>query len=481
MKLKLVNVIIEGGNVFLLNLKGNEKTVKLIKNTGIFAVANILSKIVMLAIIPFFTYYLNSIEYGLIDSITTTVNLLLPLCSISIYEAVLRFGMIKSIDNRKVITNSLILVITSTLILIMFYPIIYMNSVIKNYYWLFCIILTLEELISIFNSFSKTVNKIALCATLSVVRTGIFIITSCLFVMVLQKGIYGYLYSIIISILIPILLYLFKYKFYKYIRLKFDKALLKEMIKYSLPLTVNGMMWWIMASSDKYIIIYFLGLSANGLYSVANKVPSIINMLHSTFFQAWQLTAIEEFNSEQASNYYSRIFNKYAKIAFLVSMLTIILVKPLLEFTLAPEYRITWKYAIFLIIASLFSSFSSFYGASYSASGKTQGALMSSIIGATANLLLNILIIPLLGIQGAAISTFFSYLLMWIVRVFDTKKFIHIKIEISSFLLNTSITILMALFLLIEQRYSFILALFLCVIGIIINIYLILYQKDHKT
>ena len=68
-------------------------------------------------------------------------------------------------------------------------------------------------------------------------------------------------------------------------------------------------MWWIMAAGDKYIINYFLGDSANGIYSLALKIPQIINMIYSLFIQAWQMSAIEVESSEDKKGFYQNVFN----------------------------------------------------------------------------------------------------------------------------------------------------------------------------
>lgn len=74
----------------------------------------------------------------------------------------------------------------------------------------------------------------------------------------------------------------------KFVSLKcIDKNTIRMLLKYSVPLIPNSLMWWIMSAGDKYIINYFLGDGANGLYSLSSKVPQIINMIYSLFIQAW--------------------------------------------------------------------------------------------------------------------------------------------------------------------------------------------------
>lgn len=453
----------------------NKKTKTLLVNTGIFAIANILTKVISFILVPLFTYYLSTEEYGIIDTITVTSSLLLPLMTVCIYEAVLRFGMKKGIDKNEVMTASLFIVFCGVLVLLLAYPFVSRIFGIKLLYLQFCLILVFDEIISILNTFAKTIGKIAECAILSVIRTIVYLSLSILFVTVLRLKVDGYLVAIIISQFITISIYVLKEKIWIYVNSYICFDLLKSMLSYSIPLMINGVMWWVMQSSDKYEIIYFLGMSSAGIYAVANKVPSIITMLHSTFFQAWQLSAIEEFNSNDAARYYSMIFNKYANIAFLVSICLIISVKPIFLYVLQSSYKVSWQYTLLLILASLFYSFSSFFGSVYSASERTMGALVTSTVGAILNIVLNFALIPFIGIQGASLTTFISYFVMWMLRVIDTRRIIRIRIKWDQLSVNFIFTVV----LIILSLYGSIIQLYL--IGLIgIVIVCIFIYKDLK-
>ena len=79
---------------------------------------------------------------------------------------------------------------------------------------------------------------------------------------------------------------------------------MKEMLVYCIPMIPNSIMWWITDASDKYMIAFFVGVSSNGIYALAKKIPSVLSMLHSVFFQAWQLSAVEESEAKDKSHYY---------------------------------------------------------------------------------------------------------------------------------------------------------------------------------
>lgn len=58
------------------------------------------------------------------------------------------------------------------------------------------------------------------------------------------------------------------------------------MLRYCIPLIPAAIFWWIMGVSDRYMVNWFLGSDANGIYSVAYKIPTILTILAAVFMDA---------------------------------------------------------------------------------------------------------------------------------------------------------------------------------------------------
>ena len=99
-------------------------------------------------------------------------------------------------------------------------------------------------------------------------------------------------------------------RMWKSITLKLYPKTLKVMLKYSIPLIPNALMWWIMDASDKLIITFYLGVGATGVFAIAKKLPTLIDTFHSIFNQAWQISAIQENDSSNVRDSL-RMFIKY--------------------------------------------------------------------------------------------------------------------------------------------------------------------------
>ena len=79
-------------------MTAESKYKKLVKNSVVFFIGNLGSKVITFLIVPFYTYYLTTAEYGTADLVTTTVNLLVPFAMVGMNEAVLRFTVSKEVE-----------------------------------------------------------------------------------------------------------------------------------------------------------------------------------------------------------------------------------------------------------------------------------------------------------------------------------------------------------------------------------------------
>ena len=92
------------------------------------------------------------------------------------------------------------------------------------------------------------------------------------------------------------------------------KKVSRDLLKYSLPLLPGSLCWWLTGSSDRLFINHYLGLDVNGVYAVAFRFNSIIYILSTIFYQAWQETAILQYNSPDRDKFFSKMFNSYIGI-----------------------------------------------------------------------------------------------------------------------------------------------------------------------
>ena len=424
---------------------------KLVNNSLIFGVGTLGSKVISIILVPLYTYYLSTSEFGTVDLVTTTVNMLLPIISASIFEAVLRFVMDKDSESDVILSNSLFIAVYGIIIAIACYPILSHYNVFGENLLYFYLILIFQIFEKIFEQYSRAIGKVKIFALNGVLLTFLIGILNVLFIVFLGMGVYGYFYSLIIANLISINFLVFATAAYKDIQIsKLSKDTTRTLLIYAAPMIPNALMWWLINASSRYFILYFVGVSANGLFAVASKIPSLISIINQVFTQAWQLSAIEEYDSHNKSTFYTNVFNYFSSIMFIGTSTIIVINKFLFTFFFSADYFKAWEVVPFLLIGAFFSSFSGFLGTNYVAAKQTKGVFKTSVYGGIISLILNFFFIPFFGIVGAGISSMISFFVMFLVRYFDTKKFIEMQINWSMFFFSILILLIQTIILFIN-------------------------------
>ena len=130
------------------------------------------------------------------------------------------------------------------------------------------------------------------------------------------------MFSLIFGGLVAIVLYLIFGGSWKYVRIpkkERDRYFLKKMLLYSVPLMPNAIFWWVGTSVNRFFITSMLGIGASGLFAAASKIPNVMNMVSSTFWQAWSLSAFQEFKKTDTGKFYSNVFAVFRTFCFLAA------------------------------------------------------------------------------------------------------------------------------------------------------------------
>jgi O-antigen/teichoic acid export membrane protein len=224
------------------------------------------------------------------------------------------------------------------------------------------------------------------------------------------------------------------------------------MLKYSLPLIPNALSWWAISAADRFIILYYLGLSSNGLFAIAVKFPSILVMVHTIFNMAWQERAIRTYETADRDQYYTSILNKYVGFVFGLIVVAIAVTKPGLKFMVQKSYYDVWKIVPCMYLAVGFQALSSFFGTGYNSSKDTKGALTTTIFGVCASIAINMAFIPVIGLLSPSIAFLAGFLVMFVARAYQTRKYFTVTIPYKKMLVLVAFSIVVAVITLSENN-----------------------------
>lgn len=397
----------------------NNKFKYLLKNTGILVISNFSSKILVFLLVPLYTSVLSTYEYGIYDLVYSMIQLLFPVLSINIADGVMRYAMDRKWDKKEIISVAIFHLGICFFLVALFLGINKAFGIWKD-------ILNFEALIFfyfvsyVFNQFliqfAKGMEKIKEMGIAGALGTLSMLGFNILFLCVIKNGLPGFFMANALGQAVPAVFLGFRLRIWKYIGITLNRTLQREMLIYSFPLLFSTIGWWMNSAADKYVVTFICGVAANGLLSVAYKIPSILNTLQSIFIQAWQVSAIKEYGSKETTIFYGKAFVYLNASICMCCSILILLTRNIAHILFAKDFYTAWEYVPFLLISSVINSASGFIGPILSAKKDSKSMAKSAIYGTGINIILNIILVYLIGIQGAAIATVISSYIIYYVR-----------------------------------------------------------------
>lgn len=418
---------------------------RLLTDTLIFALGNLGSKIILFFLVPLYTNFLSKEEYGTSDLVFTVAQLLVAFVSLVIFDAVLRFGLSIDANKPNVLKSSLLVVLIGSVVTVILTPLFRFYAPLAEWRWYLCVYVILNMAGSVELNYLKVIDKNKAYAIISVLHTLALAVANVILLTVLHWGIRGYLLSTIISSAVTVILAWFAGDIFSALKEgTVDKKLLKEMTRYSTPLILNNVSWWLIQSSDKIMVEAMVGAAALGLYTTATKIPSLINVIISIFSQAWGISSVREFETSNDKSFYSDVFVSYSVIGFGAAVCINVIVKPFMLIYVSDAFAESWKYVPLLLASASFSAVASYFGSLYGALKKSVNNMRSTVIAAIVNVIVNYVCISYLGTWGAIIGTVTAYALLAFYRMIDVLRYIKFDPKWKQFLTNVAIVILQA-------------------------------------
>ena len=419
---------------------------KLFSNTIIFAIGSFGSKLLVLILVPLYTAALLPEQYGTVDLVAQTANILLPIFTLSVSEAALRFGLdAKSPERRKIIyTTCLGVVICGLGIMAAIFPLLSRLEYLDGFSTILYIYVWTAALKQLNATYTRSLEKVKLFAVDGILTTLMMILFNILFLLKFKWGMTGYLLAIILSDFCSSVFLFVAAGLWRHVDpRRFQLSALKEMLRYCAPLVPTTLLWLITSISDRFIIVMYHGEAMNGINTVAYKIPTIITTIFTMFSQAWNMSAIQENGSEGREGFYTTVFSLNQSFMYVMAAGILMINRPLTYIWVNPAYHEAMLYSPILTMATIFTCFNVFLGSVYIAEKKTKRSFMTSLAAGIINIILNFLLIPRFGIYGAAGATFAAYFLVFFFRLFDTSRIIRFKFSLVKIAANTVVLIVM--------------------------------------
>ena len=204
------------------------------------------------------------------------------------------------------------------------------------------------------------------------------------------------------------------------------------MIMYALPLIPNKLSWNAVALCNRVVIVQYLGTSFNGLYALANRFSSLINVFYGFFYQSWIESAarVQENNTENEQiAYYQEIYNLVYRFMLSVIIVGVSCMPVLFRIMIAKPFESAVFLIPFLFFAVFFDSMASCIGGIFSAYKDTKVLAKTTIFAAIVNFVICLVMVRTAGVYAAAISTLVANATVFFYRQICVRKYVKLKID----------------------------------------------------
>lgn len=463
---------------------GKNRTKDLAINTLIIGIGKFSTQIVSFLLLPLYTSILTTEEYGTYDLILTIATFILPFVTLLMEESMFRFLIdCKEAEQKKnVISQTMLYTLVSSLIFLLI--VIILGKFIKIPYELITILYVISCVCSgLRNALVRGLGKIKLYTIINFITSLMNIILNVIFIAIFRVGVKGLLWAAIISNFISTIIIFIALKMHKYFSINnYDKNLMLKMIKYSIPLVPNSLSWVVVNLSDRIVISWAIGSSANGIYAMAYKFPNLMNTIYGFFYTAWTESSAKAINDNDGEKFFDKIYKVLTNVMFAVSLGIIVCMPLVFKLFFKSDYVEAYYYIPILVLAMYYSNMSGYYGGIFTGHKDTKVMGITTVIGALLNLLIDLIFINYLGIYAAALSTLLSCMFIYYYRKVKIKKYVcleNVNLKIGLILLGVTLILYYCNRNIYVKILNFIIVCVYCAISNKEIIYKILQRKQE--
>lgn len=420
---------------------------KIIKSSLTYFLGNVSSNLVSFFLLPIYTTFLTAAEYGAYDITRTYITFFSSIIFMQIPTVILRY-MYDYDDKSKPITNAFLILLSSTVLSFSTVFLICIFFDIK-YSFLIAFFSLTESYSGYYGYVARGLGYNKLFAFSGFLSTVINAIVNILLIICFGFDYSSLFISYIMGTIVQCVLIEIKVHPNKYFKKeKIEIDLIKDMLKFALPFSLNICAYWFLNSYSRIIISSQLGVTQNGIYAVATKFTVALNLVSSCIILAWQELSFkvgaEMKEREQISSYYTKANMFYMIIMTLCTILIIPAVKIIFPFMVNGEFLNGEKILPIAILTTLLNIYSSFLTSVFSSIKKNNALFLSTIIGAIINIILAHILITKYQLVGVTIANLLGFLVNVIMRLAILNKLIKLKINIK-ILVFSLITIILSL------------------------------------
>ena len=408
---------------------------ELLKSSLIYSLSGFTRRFIGICLIPVYTRIFSPDQFGVIDLIATATTFLNLFLILGLDSAVGRYYVDAESDQEKRVTAStslFYLTAFSTLVILLLIAFSKEASVLilgTPVYSLYLTVALLAIPFSVlFSSFQNLLKwrfqPVAVAAT----SIGSLLLQASLtiyLVVFLGVGIIGiYIAWLVTTIIFSAIGFCLTRSSYS---LSFSSRRLKELLFFGVPYVPLSLAHYIMTYSDRYFLRYFSGLNEVGLYGVAYRLASVIGLLLLGFQNAWGPFVYSTYKDKGAKRVFLKTYDYVSVVVCFVFLALSLFAKEILMVFTTRDYVEAYKVVPFIAASIVAYTLGGYFAIGIGIAKKSIHMAWGGGVAALVNLGLNFILIPPLGMIGAAIATVISFLVLGVVIMHISQRYYRVE------------------------------------------------------
>ena len=408
----------------------------LLSSSIIYTIGRVLPKVVSFILLPVYTFYISTEDYGIINSMQVLSAIIVLFFTCALDRGVLRmyYDFDSSLSKKVYLgTISISIFIISTVFLLFFFlfsdklNLIYTSIDFYPFYSYTLISCYLEVFSLIPLIYLQIHNKPLIYISLNLFKFIIGVSLTLYFIIFLNAGAVGMIKALFFSNLIVLPIYL--YYAFKSFSFKLDFKMLLDTFKFTLPILPTLLAAWVLNISDRIFVEKYFNMTDVGIYSLGSKISGSVLILFGAFSVAYSPYFFEK-AKKQLNNKDLFLFNKQICVFFLFLTFSLfILSKEIIKIFFNADYYESVNVIQILSLHTILSVFLGILNLMYYQSKATLPLLYIFILGSVVNIFLNFILIPELSFIGASYSTVLSFLVMFLIQLKFAKNYYYIPFD----------------------------------------------------
>lgn len=406
------------------------------KQSLIYGLGGVLNQLINFLLVPLYSYYLSPGEFAILELLFRTSQLVLIVAQLGLTSAIFKSALYdQESDTRTLYSTAFYTLVVAGLLTLgvgtLLAPplsgLLFNTAEYVHLVWLTFLTVALDTLIVVPMARLRIEGRALHYSLLSFSAFATRLLLNVVFVALLRRGVAGMVEANLLQSLLFAFVYLWHIR--DQLALRFSFAVLRGLLSFSLPTVPALLGSTALVISDRYILNYYRPLEEVGVYSMGYRIALVGNLAVQAFQLAWPMLLFSVARSEDAERFYKRVltylFYGGSWLALGVSALS----DDILRLFSTPAYYEAARIIPLVVLSYVF--YGAYFATNIGPLLKNKTYWITVIVGVSlaVQVGLNLLLIPRIGMVGAALTTALSYLLMPIMAILISRRYYPVRYE----------------------------------------------------